>query len=131
MRNTNFPNLDQCFPMRSNAIILCGHGGKKPSNGRLIDGTKRASNCIHIRQRRCMSLASQFLNTTVQRESEPNMTEIDIEKEQLGSKKITEGVTAMANNSDGSKLNERATLTGARQARKPSEDEDPFDNMPL
>jgi hypothetical protein len=59
------------------------------------------------------------------------MTIIDTDKDALGPIESSEGKTIPANKSDGRKLSEPIASTEASQARKPSDDEYLFDNLPI
>ncbi|MCZ4354568.1 hypothetical protein O4H61_18790 [Roseovarius aestuarii] len=59
------------------------------------------------------------------------MTFKDLDKKAFSPKEIPEEEATPANKSDGKKSHEKATSTGAKQALRPAEDDDLFDNMPV
>ena len=59
------------------------------------------------------------------------MTFKGLDKKAFGPTKIPEEEATPANKSDGMKLHEKATSTDAKQALRPAEDDDLFDNMPV
>ena len=59
------------------------------------------------------------------------MTFKDLDKKVFGPTKILEEETTSANKNDGKKSHEKATSTGAKQALRPAEDDDLFDNVPV
>lgn len=78
-----------------------------------------------------MPFARQLLDTTADGESEPHMTAIDTDRETLGPIENPEEETTLTKKGDGKKSQEQPASTDDGQALRSSDDDDPFDNMPV